>query len=71
MSFGFRVATVKNSPNQAWFQTKVKGGSVLYAPLVFGSVRIDDVAPDRQHGGMRPITFMLGLNSQKMGAKWN
>jgi hypothetical protein len=41
-----RVATVKNSPNMASLQAKVKGGSVLYAPLAFGSVRIDDVAAD-------------------------
>ena len=37
-------ATVKNSPKTAWFQAKDIGGSVLYAPLACGSVRIDDVA---------------------------
>ena len=42
MTCGCRVATVKNSPKKGWFQLMVQGGSVLYAPLASGSVRIDD-----------------------------
>jgi Na+/serine symporter len=37
-------ATVKNSPNTAWLHAGIMGGSVLYAPLACGSVRIDDLA---------------------------
>ena len=44
MTNGFSVATVKNSPNMAWFQARIMGGSVLCAPLACGSVRIDDLA---------------------------
>ena len=44
MTNGCRVATVKNSPNTGWFQAKIMGGSVLYAPLACCSVHIDDVA---------------------------
>ena len=44
MTCGFSVATVKNSPIMNWFQAKIMGGSVLYAPLACGSVRIDDLA---------------------------
>ena len=44
MTNGYRVATVKNSLNTGWFQAKIKGSSVLYAPLASGSVHIDDMA---------------------------
>ena len=44
MTNGCRGATVKNSPNTPWFQALIVGGSVLYAPLAFGSVHIDDMA---------------------------
>ena len=46
MTNGFSVATVKNSPNMAWFQARIMGGSVLYAPLASGSVHIDDLAAE-------------------------
>ena len=44
MTYGYMVATVKNSPSVSWFQVKLAGGSVLYAPLSSGSVHVDDVA---------------------------
>ncbi len=44
MTDGGRVAAQKNSPNMTLFQSRIMGGSVLYAPLVCGSVHIDDLA---------------------------
>ena len=43
MSLSCRVATVKNSPKISLFQINNLGGSVLYAPLAPGSMRIDDL----------------------------
>ena len=44
MTYGCMVAAVKNSPSKSWFQVKLVGGSVLYAPLAPCSVRVDDMA---------------------------
>ena len=44
MTCGCMVAAVKNSPSKSWLRPTLAGGSVLYAPLVCGSVRVDDVA---------------------------
>ena len=44
MTCGCRVAAVKNSPPKSGLRLGLFGGSVLYAPLVCGSVRVDDVA---------------------------
>ena len=65
MTYGCMVAAVKNSPPKSWLRWGLVGGSVLYAPLACGSVRIDDVAAARHHGGMRPITFMLDLKANE------
>ena len=44
MTYGCMVAAVKNSPSKSWFQVKLVGGSVLYAPLACCSVHVDDVS---------------------------
>ena len=44
MTYGCRVAAVKNSPPKSWLRPAFAGGSVLYAPLACGSVHVDDVA---------------------------
>jgi hypothetical protein len=45
MSLSCRVTTVKNSPQMSLLRIDNLGGSVLYAPLALGSMRIDDLVP--------------------------
>ena len=44
MTYGCMIAAVKNSPSVSWFQVKMAGGSVLYAPLPLCSVHVDGIA---------------------------